>query len=264
MRSSRSDATEYSQGLCACQPTQKSVVDRCFDALSRLIWPPTCVLCGGAGVDRDLCNGCRDDLRRNAPACTVCANPLPSPLATLCGICVRKRPRFDAAYVPFAYEYPLDHLVQGLKYRGHGAAGRVLGDLLGEAIISTWATRATPLPELLVPVPLGAQRYRDRGYNQATEIAIRVAKLTGVELCTDLIARVRETPEQAGLRSKERRRNLRGAFELSRALPVRSIAILDDVMTTGSTMNELARVLKRAGARRVEVWAVARVSRRAT
>jgi ComF family protein len=118
-----------------------------------------------------------------------------------------------------------------------------------------------PLPELLVPVPLAPRRFRERGYNQAIELGRYVEKRLRIALRADLVMRVRETREQAALDKRERRKTIRGAFEVVRALPATHIAIVDDVMTTGSTVNELARVLKKAGARRVEVWAVARAGR---
>ena len=114
------------------------------------------------------------------------------------------------------------------------------------------------MPQLLVPVPLGLARYRERGHNQATEIALRVARLTGISLTTQLVERRRETAEQVQLDRKARSKNVRGAFAVVGPLEVRHVAIVDDVLTTGSTANELARVLRRAGAKRIEVWAVAR------
>jgi ComF family protein len=110
-------------------------------------------------------------------------------------------------------------------------------------------------------VPLSASRFRRRGYNQAIELARHLRKHLGVAMCTDLVTRIRDTPEQAGLNRKQRRRNLRGAFAVSRRIPGAHVAIVDDVVTTGSTANELAKVLKRAGATRVDVWAVARAGR---
>jgi ComF family protein len=167
---------------------------------------------------------------------------------------LRRPPRFDASYCPFRYAYPVDRLVQGIKYRGAVAPDRVLGELVARGV----QHRNEALPEILVPVPLGQQRFRQRGYNQAIELGRWLEKRLGIPMRTDLVARMRETSEQARLDRRERRKNIRGAFAVLRELPATNIAIIDDVITTGSTVSELTRVLKRAGAKRVEVWAVAR------
>jgi ComF family protein len=238
-------------------------VDVWLSRLRGMLWPPTCVLCGGAAGDRvlDLCAACEADLPRNAVACVICAEPLSGEPGRflVCGACLHRKPRFDATFCPFRYAYPLDHLVRGIKYHRAVAQGRVLSELLA-ARLRTMRPDVPP-PDILLPVPLAARRYRERGYNQAIELARRVEKRLRIPMCTDLVVRSRETREQAALDKRERRRNIRGAFAVIRNLPARHIAIVDDVVTTGSTVNELARVLKQAGAQRVEVWAVARAGR---
>lgn len=176
----------------------------------------------------------------------------------MCGECAQRRPRFDRCIAPYRYAYPLDHIVRRLKYGGAVAEGRVLGGLLADRLMQLDASER---PTILLPVPLGRARYVRRGYNQATELATVVSCRLGIEVCTDTLARSRETLEQAGLDRKARRKNLRKAFELLRPLRADHVAIVDDVVTTGSTANEIARVLKRAGTRRVDVWAIARAGR---
>jgi ComF family protein len=156
--------------------------------------------------------------------------------------------------VPFRYAYPLDHVVRGLKYRDELACGRVLGQLFARSVLA----RAEPLPEAIVPVPLARRRYIQRGYNQASELALAIRRATGVAVKSDVVIRQRETVEQAGLDRKARRRNVTGAFALLEPLRARHVAILDDVVTTGSTVRELAAVLREAGAEEIEVWAIAR------
>ncbi len=191
----------------------------------------------------------------------MCAQPLQGECvgdamnSLQCGVCLRRPRRFDAACCPFRYAYPLDHLVRALKYHGGIAQGRVLGELLAQRI---QRTRTDPLPDLLLPVPLAPRRFRERGYNQAIELARCLERRLRIPLRADLVARVRETREQAALRRSERRRNIRRAFEVTGKFSAGHLAIVDDVVTTGSTVNELARVLKRAGATKIEVWAVAR------
>ncbi|HJS21946.1 MAG TPA: ComF family protein [Steroidobacteraceae bacterium] len=225
-----------------------------------VLLPPYCVLCGGAGQRPvlDLCEPCAAELPWNRVACARCAAPLPAgtPAGSLCGDCLRRPPRFARALVPFHYAYPLDRLVKDFKYHGRLAYGRVLGTLCVQHL----RAHAGPLPELLVPVPLHPARHRERGFNQSGEIARHVAATLGIALDERLCRRARATVDQTTLSARERRQNLRGAFVLERKPAARHIAILDDVLTTGSTANELARTLLRGGVKQVSVWAVARAT----
>ena len=172
----------------------------------------------------------------------------------VCGECLRDPPAFSAGFVPFRYAYPLDHLVRGLKFRGELACGRALGRIFSRLLLA----RGETLPETIVPVPLAPRRYRQRGYNQATELALAIRSVTGVNVTTDVVIRRRETTEQAGLDRGARRQNVQGAFAAITSLRARRVAILDDVVTTTSTVRELASVLHQAGAEQIVVWAIAR------
>ncbi|HEU4663126.1 MAG TPA: ComF family protein [Dokdonella sp.] len=230
-------------------------VDGWFDRALRVVLPPRCVLCGGRGAGRrDLCAGCAADFAPNAPCCRYCAAPLATP-APACGICLSRAPPFDLAWVPLRYGHPLDLLEARFKFHGDLAAGRVLAESLVEC-----ATRERPaLPALLVPIPLHATRLRERGYNQALELARPLARAFGIPLRHDLLARTRATPAQTGLDATMRRRNLRGAFAVAPGLALPAhVALFDDVMTTGATLREAALALKRAGVARVDAWALAR------
>ena len=148
-------------------------------------------------------------------------------------------------------------MVRALKYHGQTAYARVLGEQLATYLRRV---RRQPWPECIVPVPLADKRFHERGFNQAMEIGRTLQARLDIPMRADLVYRVRETREQAGLDRAERRKNVRKAFATSNRIDVRQMAILDDVVTTGSTADELARVLMRAGATQVELWAVARVS----
>jgi len=225
--------------------------------LSRL-FPPTCVLCGapGSASGRDLCAGCTADLPRNLEACARCALPFDTrmPPGTLCGRCQRRLPPFGRCLAAFRYEGVVPSLVVGAKFEGRLDLARLLGQCLAEAVRGS----EPQWPEVLVPVPLHPKRLRARGYNQAHEIARVLGRELSLPVDPLCCSRVRATPPQSGLDERERRRNLRGAFEVQEPLRWRRLAIVDDVVTTGSTIVELARVLRRAGAERIEVWAVAR------
>lgn len=226
-----------------------------------LAWllPPHCLLCAAAGENgRDLCSGCRDDLQVNDSCCGRCALPLDHP-ALLCGRCLNREPEFDAAWVPFVYGHPLNLLETRFKFGGDLAAGRVLADcIIDRAMIDRPA-----LPELLIPVPLHTRRLRQRGYNQALELARPIAQALGIDIAIDRLQRQRNTTAQTGLDAAARRRNLARAFSVSDSDSLPShVTIFDDVMTTGSTLGECARVLREAGVARVDVWALARAPAR--
>ncbi len=231
-------------------------VDGFLRAALRAVLPPRCLLCGNPGAGgRDLCAGCRADLQRNRPCCTRCALPLES-AGDLCGRCLRRTPPFDATWAPWRYGHPLDLLEARFKFHGDLAAGRVLAELLAEAAAADPPAR----PELVVCVPLHRQRLRERGYNQALELARPFARALGLPFAADVLVRTRATAAQTGLAAGARRRNLRDAFAIAagRDLPAH-VAVFDDVMTTGSTLAECARVLRLAGVQRVDAWALARV-----
>jgi len=213
--------------------------------------PQPCRLCGAAGDrDRCLCDGCARDLPILGPACPRCALPL-SADAPLCGRCLRRPPPFDAALAPLRYAAPVDTLVHEFKFRGRLASGRLLAELMADAVAER------PRPQLLLPVPLHPRRLRERGFNQAHELARLLGRRLGIPVDGELVRRMRDTPPQHELPAKARRANIRRAFALAHPPPAH-VAVVDDVMTTGQTVAEIARLLKRAGARRVEVWVAAR------
>ncbi len=234
----------------------KRKVDDAVGGLVATLLPPRCLLCGGQGANgRDLCAGCRADLPVNNCCCARCALPLEQP-AERCGICLKREPPFTAAWAPFRYAHPLDLLEARFKFHCDLAAGRLLSELMIE---SAGAQLTGSLPESLLCVPLHLDRLRERGYNQALELAKPLARALNIPLDADALIRVRSTSAQTGLDAKARRRNLHDAFAINAKVTLRAhVAILDDVMTTGTTLRECARVLLRAGVKRVDVWALAR------
>lgn len=218
-------------------------------SLARILLPQSCLLCGADSADEPLCPPCLADLpwlpRR---CCEVCALPLAS--GKVCGTCLERPPRFDRVEAIFAYRFPVDALIHAFKYRGRLALARILGELL--------AQRVARDVDAIVPMPLARGRLAERGFNQALEIAREVAACTGMPLLPAACRKVADTPPQAALPWKERARNVRRAFVCDVDLDGKRIAVVDDVLTTGATLNELARVLRRAGAREVRGWVVAR------
>jgi ComF family protein len=220
-----------------------------------LLAPARCRWCRAPALD-PACAACAAALPWNAPACRACALPLPTAAASVCAACLQAAPAQDRSWAAFRYAPPVAEEILALKFHGRLGAAGLLGALMAGAL----ARRPAPLPELLIPVPLGAARLRRRGYNQALEIGRALAARLAIGLAPAAARRRRETREQSRLDAVERRRNVRGAFELRASLAGRHVALLDDVITTGATAAELARAARRAGARRVEVWAAARVA----
>jgi ComF family protein len=242
-----------------CQPRRRLLVYQSMKGLLTRLFPPHCRLCGAAARDtrRLLCRACLGELPWLAQHCPQCACPLDTPgTPSPCGHCQRQVPAFDATHALFHYRAPVDHLLKRLKFSGELALGPLLGELLAEQM----ALRTDPLPQQLIPVPLHPARLRERGFNQATELARAIGKHLEIPPAWRLCQRLRNTQPQSLLSNTARRLNLRNAFSVS-GTPSAHVAIVDDVMTTGHTSNELARALKQAGAEKVEVWVIARAGR---
>jgi ComF family protein len=223
------------------------------------VLPPYCLLCGQrSDTARDLCAACAGDLVRNRVCCPRCALPLDAP-APLCGECLQHAPLFTAAFAPFVYASPLDQLETRFKFGRNLAAGSVLSQLWLDAAREAFPT----LPHALIPVPLHPARLRERGYNQALELAKPLARALSLPLRTEMLIRTRATRAQSDLDAAARHSNLHGAFGVVEncALPTH-VAIVDDVMTTGATLRECARILRHAGVERIDAWALARAPRR--
>jgi ComF family protein len=219
---------------------------------ARLALPQRCELCAGHSGTDLVCRECTRDLPRIAPACPICA--LPAPGGAVCGRCLAHPPPFDATTSAYAYAFPVDHLVQAFKYQGRLA----LAGWCADAIVASRAQCAAPIPAHVVAMPLAAERQRERGFNQAAEIARAVVARMGATLIDTGIRRIRATAPQAALPWEERTTNIRGAFECAVDFAGMDVAVVDDVMTTGATLAEFARTIKAAGAARVENWVVAR------
>jgi len=226
------------------------------------LFPSTCLLCGASGVQGlDLCQGCIDTLPVIDSACYSCGLPLPSGTtgSQRCGQCLKQPPAFDRTVSLFRYQAPVAGLVQQLKFNGRLNNARTLGQLLARHV----STNSLPLPQAILPVPLHSARLRERGFNQALELARPLARTLELPLLIDHCQRIRATTAQTSLPANQRRRNLRGAFKVTRPFttqqtPIKHIALVDDVMTTGQTLNELARTLRKSGVNTIDVWVCAR------
>lgn len=228
-----------------------------LDCLACRLFPPRCALCGEPCSGADICTGCRADLPRIAGACHRCGEPLHH--GTLCVACRRHPPPVAFTLAPLHYAYPADWLLTELKFSARLWHGPLLAEFIAEALT------AAPLPALtpaavLIPVPLHRRRLRERGYNQALEIARPLARRLGCRLAEGLVVRERPTREQSSLSARARRRNVAGAFRLRGRADFAHAVIVDDVVTTGATTREIAAVLRDGGCARVSVLAAARAA----
>ena len=225
----------------------------------RLLYPPRCLMCARPGSDgADLCHHCHQTLPFNHTACISCALPLPPNTSegAVCGRCQKKAPLYDQAFSLFSYEQPVIWLIQQLKFNEKLAHARLLGELLSASNCINQIQADEDI--CILPVPLFKNRLRQRGFNQSIELARALSKKTGWSMELHRVQRVRETSAQTGLDAKARRKNIRGAFEVVESLLHKHVVVVDDVVTTGSTVNELSRILKRAGVKKVTVLSLAR------
>lgn len=220
-----------------------------------------CLLCLGsaAGIAECICNPCLDELPWLGSACRQCALPL-SAESMLCGQCQQSPPAFSQIVAPFRYAFPLDSLIPAFKYQHKLTYGRLMARLLQQAIVHHYQEQQQRLPDLVIPLPLHRARQAQRGYNQALELARPIARQLAVPLDRRNLLRQRATAAQQGLDAQQRRLNLQDAF-LCRAperLQGQHVALVDDVVTTGTTVNEASRTLLAAGAASVTIWCIAR------
>lgn len=223
-----------------------NLLGKVFDRLN-----PVCLLCAAPAGNGSLCTGCESDLPGAPfPGCPVCA--LPSLNGATCGACLKNAPAYDRAIAAFSYAHPVDAMIQALKYGGRFEFTPVLA----RALVARIGQESRP--DRVIAVPLDNQRLKERGFNQALELAREAAKRLKLSVDANACRRIRPTAPQTGLPYSERAKNVRRAFACERDLSGEHVAIVDDVMTTGATLNEIARVLKRAGAAQVSAWTVAR------
>jgi ComF family protein len=211
-----------------------------------------CLLCQAPAAQNNLCLACRDELPylpdERCPRCAV-----PSFGSEVCGACLVRPPRYDKVRAACEYAFPLDRLIQRFKFSGYLAAAPLLAGLLRTTI-----EREAAEVDVIVAMPLSARRLRERGFNQSLELARLLSHDIGISLLMQGCVRVRHSQAQSDLPLAERIRNVRGAFVAMQDFSGQSVAVVDDVLTTGATMDEVASALRAAGAVHVEGWVVAR------
>lgn len=231
------------------------MVNNWLNNAQSICFPSHCVLCGSAGEAKlDLCNGCQSDLMGITNPCYQCGLPLTENEKMRCGECLKAPPCFDHVVCGYIYQPPFSSLVQGLKFNGRLQYARLISQLMARQIEQC----SEPSPELLIPVPQHVARTRERGFNQALELARILSKQFTINIDFRSCQRVRLTRAQSSLGAARRHANVKQAFSLAKPLTAHHVAIVDDVMTTGNTVNALARILKKSGVKVVNVWVAAR------
>jgi len=220
--------------------------------------PFTCVLCSHPSfANQDLCDPCLQALPRLEEGCIRCAIPL-SIKGSLCGQCLQKNPPFDVTHALYSYELPITKLILELKFNHTLFNARLLGELLAIEIRQNWY-KNKPLPDLIIPIPLHAARLKERGFNQALELARPIAHYLKRPLEIKHCHRTKLTSPQSTLLAAERQKNVRDAFDVSRNFTGLHVAVIDDVITTGNTMTEFCKVLKQQGVKQIDAWCCAKV-----
>ena len=227
-----------------------------MDKLLSSLFPARCIFCQQT-VRHDfmVCTDCYQSLPHNKSCCQRCALPLAEEMSTtvLCGRCIRKPPAFDYTCSPFRYEDDIIGLVHQLKFGEKISYARSIGEMLFQHY-----STSDEKPDCLLPVALHKSRLRQRGFNQSIEISRVLAKKLAIPIEHTAIVRERSTSAQTGLNAKQRVKNIRGAFRVAGELNYKHVLIIDDVMTTGATVNELAKLLKKNNVERVGVLSIAR------
>lgn len=219
--------------------------------IRQLLPAQPCVLCGSLNRYGLWCEACNTALPYlNAPHCPVCARL--SPLGEVCGHCLKKPPLFSRTIAVFSYQFPVDRLIQSLKYNEQLALAQIFSEKLAQR------TDKNTLPDFIIPMPLHPAKLRNRGFNQAQLIAAPLAHTLGIPLLSHACHRLRDTPSQTSLPWNERSKNVRGAFGCDMDLSGKHVALVDDVLTTGASLNELASAVNKQNACEISAWVVAR------
>ncbi len=229
-----------------------------FNQLLQQILPKRCLLCDEACFDHHfLCYDCESILPWQPPSCVRCGVALPEQADfVLCALCLSHQPAFHATTALFEYKPPISQFVLKLKFQKNLSMARLFSNYWIDYIKKY--RDLNNLPELLIPVPLHHKRLRERGFNQALEIAKPIGKQFKIPIDIKSCSRIMNTHPQATLSVKDRKNNLKNAFVLSHPITAKHVAIIDDVVTTGTTVNEISRLLEKSGVNNIEVWCCAR------
>ncbi|VAX01626.1 Competence protein F homolog, phosphoribosyltransferase domain; protein YhgH required for utilization of DNA as sole source of carbon and energy [hydrothermal vent metagenome] len=234
------------------------IVDKSIKFIQRVLRDQYCYLCDTANdnAEFDICSVCLSELPYKNQSCSRCALPLVSTHSPVCGQCLRDPPSYDAILSPFEYQFPLDTFITELKFRNKLYRAHTLGKLFSHYLQS----KSTALPECIIPVPLHPKRLQQRGFNQSIEIARVIAKQLKVPVDKNYCIRNKNTQAQSDLNADQRHQNVKNAFQIKQPRKYQHVAIFDDVVTTGHTVEALATLLRQQNISVIQVWSIARVT----
>ena len=222
-------------------------------AIFNWLVPKHCIQCSRVLLaDSCCCEDCYPDLPFQSHVCCRCGQALNAQL-DYCGRCLTKPPAFDVCFCPFQYKPPISDQIQRFKYSQRPEMAYNLAKLLAKEIFSN----RLAMPELLIPVPVHISRLRQRGYNQSLLLTRHLSKLLQIPYSNSHIEKHHRTPAQVSQPLKQRKTNVRGCFLLKQPFTAQHVAIIDDVFTTGSTTEEMTKILKKNGVNYVQIWAIA-------
>lgn len=224
-----------------------------------LVFRPTCLLCLDVVQEGSLniCADCKKDLPWIIQGCSCCNLPLQH--EGVCGQCLKEQPYYDKVVAPWRYEFPIAQLITRFKHHQQWPLGHLLAALLTEQLEQQY-NHGLAKPDCLIPVPISKERFKQRGFNQAEMLAQWLHKSLSLNINNHALTRIINTPSQQKLSAMQRRNNLKNAFQINDKTNLQNlhIAIVDDVVTTGTTVNILSKLLKQLGVRRIDIYCIAR------
>jgi ComF family protein len=227
--------------------------------LEKWLFPYVCIICHlRSDTNRDLCSFCKNELPWILNPCTQCGARLTGVLLQKCGGCLKSPRPFDQTIALFHYENPIVSLIKKLKFHNNLVYARVLGQLLVDRIIKHYSEQC--LPEYIIPIPLHCNRLKERGYNQALELARPISKTLGIPIEYTSCQRVIATQPQTSLSAEQRNKNIRNAFQVAAEFNTNHVAVIDDVITTSSTMTEFCNTLRKRNIAKIDVWCIAKTT----
>lgn len=237
--------------------TQKfNLVNNLFQKVKHFVFPIICILCGNyTKTALSICSECSIDLPFITEACELCGIQLTT--SGICGACLQTPPPYATTLAVFNYQYPIDKLISRLKFSGNLAVAHAIGEVMARTILPH-LNSTNNRPDCIIPIPLHPKRIVERGFNQALEIARPITKATGIPIDFKSCYRKEPTQAQSLIPANERAKNIKNAFAIKKAINYRHVAILDDVVTTGSTVREFAKLLRKNGVEHIQVWCCAR------
>jgi ComF family protein len=230
-----------------------------LNVIINYLFPKICCICK-FNSGKDICEDCLRELPWLTRTCLTCAEPLTTEGLEQCGECLITSPPIDICVILFRYAPPISSLITGLKFGKQLLYAIPLGNLLANELVTRYSLKGIPLPECIIPMPLSSHRIKTRGYNQAMELARPIQKRLKIRIQYKYSKRVKNTAPQTLLSRQERQANVKRAFAVAGKFTYQHVAIVDDVVTTFSTLYELAKVLKKQGVRRIDVWCVAKAN----